>query len=82
MLHIGNKNINLAVKNAGVLYVGTRKMGPIINESETRDVMFVVASTNASLNKIFYSYDGINWEQTSSKVVGRTITARKVSATN
>ena len=33
MLHIGNKSINLAVKKAGVLYVGTRKMGPIIDES-------------------------------------------------
>ena len=33
MLHIGNKDINLAVQGAGVLYVGSRKMGPVINES-------------------------------------------------
>ena len=33
MLHIGDKDINLAVQGAGVLYVGSRKMGPIINES-------------------------------------------------
>jgi len=37
MLHIGNKSINLAVKKAGVLYVGTRKMGPIINEESSSD---------------------------------------------
>lgn len=33
MLHIGNKDINLAVQGAGVLYVGSRKMGPVIGES-------------------------------------------------
>ena len=35
MLHIGNKDINLAVQGAGVLYVGSRKMGPIISGGDT-----------------------------------------------
>ena len=44
MLHIGNKSINLAVKNAGVLYVGTRKMGPIIPSEESSADNFVTQS--------------------------------------
>lgn len=44
MLHIGNKSINLAVKNAGVLYVGSRKMGPIISSEESSADNFVTQS--------------------------------------
>ena len=44
MLHIGNKSINLAVKNAGVLYVGSRKMGPIIPSEESSVDNFVTQS--------------------------------------
>lgn len=35
MLHIGDKEINLAVKNGTVLYVGSRKMGPIVPSGDT-----------------------------------------------
>ena len=33
MLHIGNKDINLAIQGAKTLYTGSVKLGPIINES-------------------------------------------------
>lgn len=58
MLHIGNKSINLAVKKASVLYIGTRKMGPIIpfesSTGKTLHLWDVIGET--TLKAVVYTF--------------------------